>query len=149
MQDLLSIQDLNEISKAFDDLRATFLKSEIVYYRFNERVDTWGEDTPQGSFEPTVLTASFVEAESVGTKAQAELKRIGKQDLSEGMVLLYHKDLVTAGLADATKVFLRADQDYFEYLGDRYEIIGVSPIPDLSTLKSFVEVHYRKVLTAS
>lgn len=140
---LLSPQDLESINAAFLDLRDTFLQKTITYCFVGETSDRFMENSANSFVQNIELNVLLV-PESVGNGSQVEIAQKGRADFTEGYVLVYYPDLVSVSLADADNVFMQPDKDYMLIDEQKVEVIGINPIPDLGTLKSFVKIQYRK-----
>jgi hypothetical protein len=136
---LLTNNDLNAINNAFRDIRDTFLQSSITYQKIGERADVFMEDSENIQITSYILPVLIVPPKT----DKINILQKGKEDFTEGYVLVFWEDLVTVGLADTTDYFMEANKD-FMLLNDRQvEVIGVNKISDLGTLKNYVKIQYR------
>jgi hypothetical protein len=143
MANLFIINDLNQIDKAFqEDIPDTFFKNDIIYHLAGQIYDRFMESNNDQEFRDIPLKGLIVDSDS-----KVKFNQMGRTDMSEHYVLINFAQLEENGLVDANReLLLKANADYITLRGERYEIISVTQVPDLATLKTYVKVVYRDTI---
>ena len=143
MPQLISDSELSEIQVAFSDLAGTFLKTPITYHLVGERLDRFMEDTLTQAVTNYAVKGLVVEEKSQN-QSQIDIEKQGKYYPKQFYALLHWEELETVGLVSGGNLLMQADRDFLTIDNVKYEVIGITQVADLVTLKSFVKVMFRK-----
>jgi len=136
MADLLSLSDRADIFAAFADLDDTFFQYQAAFQRRARALPAFNENVGNQYAVTEVSVRCLAVPENKDTDAQNTRSNLGSMDFSEGYVLCFVSDLITAGLATATLISVTAGLDTVKLDGLEYDIIGVNfvaPLKNLST----------------
>lgn len=134
-------------TERFKKLTDKFFTKPVIWHLAGENLDSFGERETGIVFTNYNLKGLVLPSKGKGD-GTIDLDKIGKIDLSDGVIYFYWNDLVTANLIVGSLIKMQANKDFVSINSVRHEVLGVVPVgPDEGTLNYvLVKVFYRKEL---